>query len=233
MGGQSRDLIFSIFDWCPCLEGALCLLWRENHTKSCACKNLQDRKRRTKDVGQSGVRLWSQRVGHSSPRHGDGQLALRSGSRAVGGQYGVKNKDTKQWRRWPDESAFLLSYHDTHRECLKVPDFTFLYFAVLNPCLSVSSSQPLLFVILFFCTICEMSTRPGMRIKNGVYTTRLSDEQPKPTKTWHVCGFILVPTGVLNIALNHLMVRLQSWSFWECGIPLYYHYSHVHSVLEW
>ena len=30
-----------------------------------------------------------------------------------------------------------------------------------------------------------------------------------------------------------LIVRLQSWRFGICGEPLYCHYSHVHSDLEW
>ena len=33
----------------------LCLYWREDHIKSCARENLLDRKRRTKDISQSGV----------------------------------------------------------------------------------------------------------------------------------------------------------------------------------
>ena len=40
-------------------------------------------------------------------------------------------------------------------------------------------------------------------------------------------------SGVLSIALNHLMVRLQSWSLGECGVPLHCDYSWVHSNLEW
>ena len=36
-----------------------------------------------------------QRVRHSNSRRGAGQLALRCGSRAVRGRYGVKNEDTE------------------------------------------------------------------------------------------------------------------------------------------
>ena len=43
-------------------KGFLCLYWREDHTKSCARETLQDRKRRMKDVGQLGVRLWSDQL---------------------------------------------------------------------------------------------------------------------------------------------------------------------------
>ena len=39
-------------------------------------------------------------------------------------------------------------------------------------------------------------------------------------------------TSVLDLILNHLMVRLQwCWSFEEYGIPLYCHYSKVHKVI--
>ena len=33
------------------------------------------------------------------------------------------------------------------------------------------------------------------------------------------------------MTLNHLMVRLQPWRFRECGVPLHYHCSQVHSDL--
>ena len=41
-----------------CLEGSLCLFWREDHSE-----DLRDWKKRTKDVGQSGVRLRSREFG--------------------------------------------------------------------------------------------------------------------------------------------------------------------------
>ena len=31
----------------------------------------------------------------------------------------------------------------------------------------------------------------------------------------------------------HMMVRLQSWSLWEFGVPLHCTYSQVHSDPEW
>ena len=41
-------------------------------------------------------------------------------------------------------------------------------------------------------------------------------------------------TIVLDMTLNNLIVRFQwCWSFGECGIPLYWHCSHVHSGPEW
>ena len=42
------------------------------------------------------------------------------------------------------------------------------------------------------------------------------------------------PTSVLIMTLNNLMVRFQQcWSFGECGVPLHYHRSQVHSGPEW
>ena len=42
------------------------------------------------------------------------------------------------------------------------------------------------------------------------------------------------PTSVLDMTLNNLMVRFQQcWSFGECGVPLRYHRSQVHSGPEW
>ena len=40
-------------------------------------------------------------------------------------------------------------------------------------------------------------------------------------------------TCVLGIALNNLIVTLQSWDFGECGVPLYCHYSQIHYYPEW
>ena len=34
--------------------------------------------------------------------------------------------------------------------------------------------------------------------------------------------------SVLNMTLNHMMVRLQPWRFGECWISLHYYYSQVH-----
>ena len=31
----------------------------------------------------------------------------------------------------------------------------------------------------------------------------------------------------------HLIVRLKSWTFGECGVLFHYHYSEVHFDLEW
>ena len=59
---------------------------------------------------------------------------------------------------------------------------------------------------------------------------------------WMTFGLLkMLPTNysftdhisVLDMTLNYLMVRLQSWSFGECAVPLQCHYSQVHSDLEW
>ena len=51
----------------------------------------------------------------------------------------------------------------------------------------------------------------------------------------HLCRGVRPPsTSVLDMTLNNLMVRFQQcWSFGECGEPLHYHRSQVHSVPEW
>ena len=98
-----------------CQEGPLCLLWHKGHTKSCACENLWDRKRKMKRVSQLGVRPRSSQSGaeKQSVRSGGSEVRsetpkqrvthseLRTWSRAI------KNEDTEQWRRWSDESAFF------------------------------------------------------------------------------------------------------------------------------
>ena len=55
-------------------------------------------------------------------------------------------------------------------------------FAVLNPCLSVSSFHPL-FVICFFCffsTTCEMPTQPSVRRNNWVRNQMNSQTNKTP-----------------------------------------------------
>ena len=44
------------------------------------------------------------------------------------------------------------------------------------------------------------------------------------------CRGIRPRMSVLNMILKHLIVRLQSWSSEECGVPLHFHYS---QVLKW
>ena len=71
--------------------------------------------------------------------------------------------------------------HTYTQRMLRGVNFPFLCFAVLNPCLSVSSFQPLFVVwFLFFCT-CEMLTRPGVRRNNRVHTTRQTVNSTKPS----------------------------------------------------
>ena len=41
------------------------------------------------------------------------------------------------------------------------------------------------------------------------------------------------PTRVLDMTLNHPMVRFQLWSFRECGVLLHCHYFQVHSYPGW
>ena len=41
------------------------------------------------------------------------------------------------------------------------------------------------------------------------------------------------PMSVLDLMLNHLMVRFSPETLGECGVPLHCHYTQVHSELEW
>ena len=57
---------------------------------------------------------------------------------------------------------------------------------------------------------------------------------------FHLCrGVISVfykqtpPISVLAMTLNNLMVRVQSWSFGWCGLPLHCSFSQFHSDPEW
>ena len=40
----------------------------------------------------------------------------------------------------------------------------------------------------------------------------------------------LLPMSVLDMALNYILMRLQSWSFGEYGVPNHYHYYQVYSM---
>ena len=171
MGGQRRDLIFNIFDQYQSIQIFLCLFWHEDHTKTCACVNLQD----WKWGGWKEQRtLVSQEWDSCSKR------VTHSGSRMQGRQSKMGHQIVKMMTR--DESAFLVPVQDfcqvlakathTHTQSAKnVTNFTFLCFAVLNPCFVFSSFYPLL-VIVNFCSTCEMPTRPDLRGNNGVHTTR-------------------------------------------------------------
>ena len=127
-----------------CLEGPFCLFWCENHTKSCARENLRGWKRKTKDVGQLGVRL----------RNRDSEIQALDAGWSVGSKTWIQSSLRAVWseeRRHRavmtvsrDESVSLVSYvgfsqssRDSHtyiQRMIKNANFTFLRFAVLNPC---------------------------------------------------------------------------------------------------
>ena len=46
------------------------------------------------------------------------------------------------------------------------------------------------------------------------------------------CRGIKLPTSGLDMTLDNLIVMHPSWSFGECGVPLPFHYSSVHTDLE-
>ena len=65
-----------------------CLYCREDYVKSCTCENLRDRKRRTKEVSQLGVRLRSSQLG----------VRLRSGGSDIqSSKRGAGQSRTKTW----------------------------------------------------------------------------------------------------------------------------------------
>ena len=97
-------IMFSIFEAVSeCLEDIplSILAWRP-HKKLCP-NELARSEERTKDVGESGVRLWSRESEIQSPGGESGVVVARMLSLAV------KNEDTKQWRWWPDEPASLVA----------------------------------------------------------------------------------------------------------------------------
>ena len=44
---------------------------------------------------------------------------------------------------------------------------------------------------------------------------------------------IPTPTSVLDMTPNYLLLRIHSWNFGKCGVPLHCHYSQVHSDPVW
>ena len=59
-----------------------------------------------------------------------------------------------------------------------------------------------------------------------------------PTSAFFVSGTsgitaILKKKECKSYTLNHLMVRLQSWKFGQCGVPIHCYYYQVHSDAEW
>ena len=87
-----------------------------------------------------------------------------------------------------------------------------LSFAVLNPCLSVSSFYPLF--VLFFCTPWEMPTRPGRRMKYGVHTSRRT---AKPTKNQPFVGIVSYVCVCVPVDLGvYVYISVWSWTY-LCG----------------
>ena len=58
---KKRSYLWHFWPASECLEGPLCLFWREDHTKSCARGNLRERKKKTKDVNSALIRPASPR----------------------------------------------------------------------------------------------------------------------------------------------------------------------------
>ena len=122
----------------------LYLYWREDHTKSCACKNMRVWKRRTKDSQEWDSEVVSKKIETSG--------------------YSVESETPKQgvgkFGRWPDELAFLVAVWDfhwviatviwTYIHRLLMCQLHFPALAVLNPCLSFLPLPVCVFFNFFF-----------------------------------------------------------------------------------
>ena len=154
------------------------LLWREDHTKSCARENLRDRKRRVKRVSQFGVR----------PRRGTVRsreaVSAEQGSVQLGVRLEAESWKVRTMTRWVSIMGccvgFSLSSRDSHehkyvQECLRVPT-SLPAFAVLNPCLSVSSFQPLF--VVWFLFFVQLVKCPHGRVREETTGSTPLDERP-------------------------------------------------------
>ena len=153
IGGQGGDLIFGIFE--VALAGPetfLCLFWPKDHTKSCACKNLRDRKKDEEHqsigseipeqrVSQLGMRLWSGGSDIQSSERGAGQSRTKTQS--------SESDDQMIQHFWYLSRIFAIVPYKFIQECLRVST-SLLAFVVLNLGLSVYSSHPLFVVCLLF-----------------------------------------------------------------------------------
>ena len=133
-------IIFNIFEAAPeCLDIPLSILAWRPHKNQCSRKSAKPEE--SQSVSSETP---EQRVRH--PERREGILESRSTTRSG-------DDDDQRWISIFDSYVgFLLSYHDSHtytQRILKSSNFTFLRFAVLNLCFSVSSFYPLFIVCLF------------------------------------------------------------------------------------
>ena len=82
---------------------------------------------------------------------------------------------------------------------------------------------------LIFCSTCKMLNRLGVTRNNGFHkrrTDQLPIREGIATRS--------PPTAnILEMSLNHLMMKPQLWGIRKYRITLHYHYSHVHAYPEW
>ena len=75
---------------------------------------------------------------------------------------------------------------------------------------------------------------PG-RIKIGSLNKTISSPVSWGCRMYwlHLCWGVRLPCQLMSWirTLKHLRIRLQSWRFRECEVPLHYHYSELHSYI--
>ena len=104
----------------------------------------------------------------------------------------------------------------------------------MNP--YIPSAMGLMSPLLFFC-------KDTFSIKYFMKVDMPLNKETKPNVNlvawgcricWmHLCRGYPSPTWVLDMTQNHLMVRLQVWSFEKYKVLFYCHYSQVYSDPKW
>ena len=155
---------------------------RKNHTKICVRMNLRDQKQGQRTLvskrdRHSGLRMWGQWVKAKML-----SLAVKK-KRHEAVKSEMRRWAVKIMTRWVSIFGSCLGFSqgscDSHTNTQWVPKI--LYF-ILNQCFVLSSLNPP-FVIVNFCSSCEMPTHPAVRRNNGIHTTRQTANQTNP-----LCG---------------------------------------------
>ena len=178
--GGRRNYFRHLWSALECLEHLPLSIFVQRSHKDLCLREPARQEERTKDV------IVRSETPEQRVRHSELRMWGQSSRMAVGSQ----KRYVEWWRRWLEMSqkgfgscvGFSLSSHDSHKyaeECLKVPNFIFRRFTVLNPCLFLPSA-PCPCFWKEFCATCEMPTQPGERGNNGVHTTRRTTKTNKP-----------------------------------------------------
>ena len=108
------------------------LLWREDHTKSCARENLRDWNRRIKRASQLGVRLRSEQCGAEKESIRSIELSQSEAEKQSARNMESRHRAMKTMARWVSIFGSCVGLSPSSRvihkkytpECLKVPDFS-------------------------------------------------------------------------------------------------------------